>query len=347
MQEEYLQSDGLYGDSRDVQGYTQSLELLNNEFAGLIGQKGMAMGIVSFQDGSQYLTQNEIGLHADEVKQLNADAAVLNNASSGAQVNALGHSLMDDRGEDLVKQYAESKRSDMRSRVTLMSVNKIMVGGKDSGEREVTQYNPDGSEVHVIYDLNGPVDGEGKMDYTSMSFRSAEYVQQYNSNLAGTSFNSNSYVTNLNGGGFTPQEFKQYTQPAVLNINANTDPNQVVATFIAAVQYEATNGNGPTRANIFNYFNNMGGQWTYNFGSVNFISQGINITANSITFDYTGTAPGASGAILVVNPSQLQVNRLINNALRDRDNAFGNWRGMGFSLPQFNGIGFGVRLPEW
>ena len=116
-------------------------------------------------------------------------------------------------------------------------------------------------------------------------------------------------------------------------------------------RYEATNGTGPTVSNIFKYFNQTGpgnglgsvGTGIYNLGAVNFVSQGTNLTANSIIFDFTGT----TGAILTVNPSNLPVNRLINNALDCRDTYLGGFRNhSGFYVPQFQGIPYGVRLPQ-
>jgi len=318
---EELYHDHFYGLNKDFNDYSflEDLYKLNNEYMGL------GLGNMYMSSGMDYVSQNT--LYSDYGRSLMADLTSQNGTAATAA--AIAASIP---GPDqwVIASPADRTKIGLENGIyksyTLVGAYKTkrQVGQRDNATNGETDDIVTGYEFHYETD-------DGKQ------FKS--YISEIEYNLAKGIEASKD------------QCFSQYTQPAVLNMNTNTNPNEVVATFIAAIQYEATNGTGPTVSNIFKYFNRTGpgnglgavGTGIYNLGAVNFVSQGTNITANSIIFDFTGT----TGAILTVNPSNLPVNRLINNALDCRDTYLGGFRNhSGFYVPQFQGIPYGFRLPQ-
>jgi hypothetical protein len=142
----------------------------------------------------------------------------------------------------------------------------------------------------------------------------------------------------------TDQCFKKYTKPDRIDINLNTEPELVVATFIAAAQYEVTNGRGWEYTAIAEYFNPIGpGKGSsgleYNFGAVNLMTDTGPLKMTSVTLDLSGTTE------MINSPDLFEVNKRINNAFDCRDSAWGPWLRAGYLFDQFTGMPFGSRLP--
>lgn len=313
----------------DPTAFLDAVLTLNSYYCGLTKMSGEQP---AFNSGVMELTQNELS----DITTTAGRNATSTYAMLGTNLNMSAALVNID--VDFLERQTTDRSS--KKRVRYSGSASII----DPQGRVVVDYYSDGSEVRNYFDKDG--------NLYSVGFRSPEYAAHMANGGTMANYRPNKFAgegEDYAGSVGAPKDqcFSEYTQPAVLNMNTNTNPDEVVATFIAAIQYEVTNGNGATRANIFQYFNNTGGQGTYNFGPINFTIQGTNITSNSVVFDYTGTSPMARGAIVVLNPSELPVNRLINNALDCRDNYFGGFRNhSGFNIPQFQGMPYGFRLPQ-
>jgi RHS repeat-associated protein len=165
---------------RDVSGFLDALSSTNNWYMGLSSNSP-----INYQNESTYLSQSELSLHSATVVDITAAGKM---ADAGVGVGDLESRLITDTGNG-TEEYAKEKRDNNSASAR----NSEAVGSKYAttiiagGDQMITtEYKPDGSEVHTYYDLEGNV--------TNVGYRSTSYVQDYNSRMAGTSFETTQYL---------------------------------------------------------------------------------------------------------------------------------------------------------
>ncbi|MCE3226152.1 MAG: hypothetical protein K0S32_703 [Bacteroidetes bacterium] len=184
-----------YGRRGDIKGYLEAIQAVNSHYAGLTKSFGSGL-FLSYQSGIDYLTSNEMVLNSNTFGETTDQAKGLS-ANSSLKESMLATDNSGNGSSSLAK-FVESKKQ-FQARTTLQTINKIMQNGEDTGLREVTQYNPDGSEVRTTFDINGAVtggDGVLNIPIVSLSFRSAEYAEGLRSKLEGTTFYNGKLLTN-------------------------------------------------------------------------------------------------------------------------------------------------------